>query len=171
VVPKGIGVSMYADDLALYALHEDKVKAQEMVQAAVDAVELWSRAKKLKLNAAKCEASFFSNDTREARWAPSISLLGTKLAFNKTPVFLGVVFDRTLSFGPQVEAVQRKVGERYNLLAVLAAREWGWKKEYLKRVYHATIGSVLNYCGTAWQPWLAATNVCKLGACRIELSG
>ena len=111
VVPKGVSVSMYADDLALYALHHDKNQAQAMVQAAVDAVEMWSRGKKLKLNAAKCEASFFSNDTGEAKWAPSISLLGTTLAFNKTPTFLGVVFDRTLSFGPRWKRCKRRWGK------------------------------------------------------------
>ena len=166
VVPEGVNVSMYADDLALYALHHDKVQAQALVQAAVDAVEKWSKGVKLKLNAAKCEVSFFSNDTGEAGWVPSIALQGTTLAFNKTPVFLGIVFDRTLSFGPQVDAVRKKVGGKCNLLAVVASREWGWKKEYLKRVFQATVGSVLNYCGAAWQPWLAASNVDKLDACQ-----
>ena len=135
---------LYADDLALYALHHDKTQAQAMVQAAVDAVEMWSRGKKLKLNVAKCEVSFFSNFTGEAKWSPAISLQGMPLTFNRTPVFLGVVFDRTLSFGPQVDTVQKKVGEKCNLLAVLASREWGWKKEYLKRVFQATIRSTLN---------------------------
>ena len=36
----GAIVSMYADDVVLYALHHDKVKAKAMVQAVVDAVEL-----------------------------------------------------------------------------------------------------------------------------------
>ena len=43
--------------MALYALHHDMVKAQAMVQAAVDAVELWSSAKKLTQNVAKSVSS------------------------------------------------------------------------------------------------------------------
>jgi ribonuclease HI len=166
VVPKGVNVSMYADDLALYALHPDKEKAQAMVQAAVDAVDRWSLGKKLKLNAAKCEVTFFSNYTGEAHWIPSIAIRGTPLTYNKTPTFLGIVFDRTLSFGPQVEAVRKKVSGKCNLLAVVGSKEWGWKKEYLKRVFQSTVGSVLNYCGAAWQPWLSDSNVEYLDACQ-----
>ena len=147
VVPKGVNGSMYADDLALYALHQDKERAQAMVQAAVDAVDRWSLGKKLKLNAAKCEVTFFSNFTVEANWSPSITIRGTPLTYNKTPTFLGIVFDRTLSFGPQVEAVRKKVSGKCNLLAVVGSKEWGWKREYLKRVFQTTLDSVLNYCG------------------------
>ena len=64
------------------------------------------------------------------------------------------MFDRTLSFGAQVEAIRKKVSGKCNLLAVV-----GWKQEYLKRVFQATVGSVLNYCGAAWQPRLSASNV------------
>ena len=165
-VPKGVQVSMYADDLALYALHHRKEEAQAAVQAAVDAVEQWSRSKKLKLNTAKCEVTFFSNDPGEAGWKPTITLLNTTLAFNKTPTFLGVMFDRTLSFGPQVEVLRKKVGAKCNLLAMVASREWGWSRESLKQVFQATVCSVLNYCGPAWQPWLSVTNVRTLDACQ-----
>ena len=39
VIPKGVHVSMYADDLALYALHQQKDVAQAAIQEAVEAVE------------------------------------------------------------------------------------------------------------------------------------
>ena len=65
-----------------------------LVHTTVDAVELWSRAKRLKLNVLKCD------------WVSSISLLGSNLAFNKTPVILGV--DRTLSFGPRWMLLKRR---------------------------------------------------------------
>jgi hypothetical protein len=166
VIPKGVNVSMYADDLALYALHHQKEVAQAAIQAAVDAVEQWSKNKKLKLNAAKCEVAFFSKDPGEAGWKPQIVLNGTTLTFNGQPTFLGVVFDRTLSFGPQVEVIRKKVGAKCNLLAMVGSREWGWSRESLRTVYQATIGSVLNYCGPGWQPWLSETNVKSLDACQ-----
>jgi hypothetical protein len=90
VIPKGVNVSMYADDLALYALHHQKEVAQAAIQAAVDAVEQWSKNKKLKLNAAKCEVAFFSKDPGEAGWKPQIVLNGTTLTFNGGPTFLGL---------------------------------------------------------------------------------
>ena len=95
-----------------------------------------------------------------------MTLNNTTLVLNKTPTFLGVIFDRTLSFGPQVEALKKKVGAKCNLLAMVASREWGWSAESLKTVFQATVCSVLNYCGAAWQPWLSETNVKALDVCQ-----
>ena len=165
-IPKGVHVSMYADDLALYALHHQKEAAQTVIQTAVDAVANWSKENKLKLNAAKCEVAFFSMDPGEAGWKPTVTLNNIVLALNKTPTFLGVVFDRTLSFGPQVESLKKKVGSKCNLLAMVASREWGWSSESLKTVFQATVCSALNYCGAAWQPWLSETNIKALDTCQ-----
>ena len=52
---------------------------------------------RLLLNLRKCEASFFSVDPYKANLRPNPLLLGSRLRFNYTPIFLGVTFDR-LSF-------------------------------------------------------------------------
>ena len=72
------------------------------VEEVVQAVSLWSEAKRLQLSA-KCEV--ISMDPREAGWTPEVSLGGRRLWFEATPKFLGVTFDRSLSFRPRVENV------------------------------------------------------------------
>ena len=61
---------------------------------------LWYRCQDLgiPLNPSKCEASFFLVDPHQADLQPNLLLLGSRLRFNPTPTFLGVTFDRTLSF-------------------------------------------------------------------------
>ena len=44
------------------------------------------------------EASFFSVDLHQAILQPNLLLFNSHLRFNPTPTFLGVTFDRTLSF-------------------------------------------------------------------------
>ena len=156
--PDGALVSMYADDIAVWASHQDKEVALRIVQEAVEAFSVWSKNHRITLNTAKCEVSFFSSSPKEASWSPSLTLNGQPFRVNKTPTFLGVTFDRTLTFRPQVEAVKSKTLGRIKNLSSLASKEWGWDRSYLTRVYKATIGSVLHYCGAAWQPWLANTN-------------
>ena len=79
--------------------------------------------------------------------------------FNRTPTFLGVTYDRTLSFRPQVEAVKARVRSRIRIMASLSSKEWGWSRHSLRTIYMATVHSVLHFCGAAWQPWLAKTNL------------
>ena len=107
----------------------------KMRQGLPQGVVLSPRAKELKLNV-QTVRSVSSSMILVMKWVPTISFLGSNLAFNKTPLFLGVMFDRTLSFDSQVDAIQKKVGKKCNLLAVLVSREWGWKKEYLKGVFN-----------------------------------
>ena len=152
-------MSMYADDIAVWSQHKDKLRAQAMVQEAVEAFRNWSSEHRLSLNPSKCEVSFFSTDPAEAKWCPVISLNGQQFAVNKTPTFLGVKYDRTLTFRPQADAVKVRVLGRIRILASLASKDWGWSRNSLKRIYMATIHSVLHYCGSAWQPWLAKSNL------------
>ena len=44
------------------------------------------------------------------------------------------------------------------MLAALAGKDWGWRAVSLRRVFQATISSVLNYCGPAWQPFMSPTS-------------
>ena len=58
--PEGALVSMYADDIAVWASHQDKEVALRIVQEAVEAFSVWSKNHRITLNTAKCEVSFFS---------------------------------------------------------------------------------------------------------------
>ena len=157
--PTDIHISMYADDIAVWSQHSNKVTAQEAVQNTVSIFGDWSQTHRLKLNPSKCEVSFFSPDTHEANWSPAMQLNGHPFLFNRTPTFLGVTYDRTLSFRPQVEAVKARVRSRIRIMASLASKEWGWSRHSLRTIYMATVHSVLHFCGAAWQPWLAKTNL------------
>ena len=90
-VPSGVSVSMYEDDMAIWSQDRDKTVAESKVQDAVRKVSAWSYLHKLTtLNTSKCEVSFFTSNTHEAKWLPSITLNNLSFIFNKTPKFLWV---------------------------------------------------------------------------------
>ena len=158
-LPPGVEVSMYADDVALWASHRDKAVAASKVEEAVDVVWRWSQEKKLMLNLGKCEVSFFSTDTHEAKWQPHVNVGGASLKFSPTPVFLGVMYDRTLSFRPQAERTAASLSKKARLLTALAGSEWGWDGGLLRRVYQSVLLSSSSYCGAGWKPWAAKSTL------------
>ena len=97
-LPEGVFVSLFADDLALWASSPDKEEASSKVELAVSEVAKWSRQKKLELNISKCLVSFFSANHHEARWQPRVVVEGEVLGFDPTPTFLGVTYDLQLTF-------------------------------------------------------------------------
>ena len=162
VIPDGVDLALFADDASLWASDSDLNQANDQVQTALDQVQEWSTKKKMSLNVEKSEATFFTPSTNEAKWRPNLKLDGAPIPFNDSPKFLGVHMDRTLSFQQHVLYVTGKVSERCKILASLAGKQWGWRKENLRRVYIATQRSVLDYAAAAWQPWLSDSQLKKL---------
>ena len=156
-IPRSVNCAMYADDVSLWASHRCKESATADIQRAVDSVSEWSRKKKMVLNTEKSEVAFFSTDTREANWQPTIWLNGKSVPFNGSPRLLGVHMDRTLTFSHHTETVCKKATSRCRVLACLATKEWGWQKNTMKKVYISLIRSCLDFAAPAWQPWLSAT--------------
>ena len=114
--------SLYADDLAIWSSSPDPLKASSVVQSSLAVLETWSSLWRLPLNPKKCESSFFSTDPHQATFQPRLNLLGFPLLFNPTPKFLGVTFDRTLSFGTHVQSLCSKIYPRHKALRSIATQ-------------------------------------------------
>ena len=134
----------------------------EATQGALFRLERWSEYWCLPLNPSKCEASFFSVDPHQANLQPNLLLLGSRLRFNPTPTFLGVTFDRTLSFSTHVSSLKAKFFPRLKALGCISASSWGFSKESLSVLYKSFLRSLLTYASPGWFPFLSATNITKL---------
>ena len=143
-LPRGVFVSLFADDLALWAGSPDKDEARSKVELAVHEVAKWSREKKLELNISKCLVSFFSADTHDARWQPRVVVEGEVLGFDPTPTFLGVTYDRQLTFAAHAQKAASKLAKGSQVMMALAGSDWGWSQDLLSRVYNMCILSKAN---------------------------
>ena len=134
----------------------------EATQEALFRLECWSEYWCIPLNPSKCEASFFSVDPHQANLQPNLILLGSRLRFNPTPTFLGVTFDRTLSFSKHVFSLKAKFFPRLKALRCISASSWGPSKESFSLLYKAFLRSLLTYASPGWFPFLSPTNITKL---------
>ena len=110
-------------------------------------------------------------DPHQAKLQPNLLLLGSHLRFNPTLTFLGVTFDRTLSFTKHVSSLNTKFFPRLKALRCISASSWGPSKESLSVLYKSFLRSLLTYASPGWFPFLSATNFTKLeclhrAACR-----
>ena len=133
----------------------------EATQGALFRLERWSEYWCLPLNPSKCEASF-SVDPHQANLQPNLLLLGSRLRFNPTPTFLGVTFDRTLSFSKHESSLKAMFFPRLKALRCIFASSWGPSKESLSVFYKAFLRSLLTYASPKWFPFLSVINFTKL---------
>ena len=161
-LPSSVSCSLYADDLAIWSSSPSVPTAVETTQGALFRLESWSEYWCLPLNSSKCEASFFSVGLHQAPLQPNLLLLGSRLRFNPTPTFLGVAFDRTLSFSKHVSSLKAKFFPCLKVLRCISASSWGPSKESLSLLYKSFLWLLLTYASPGWFPFLSATNFSKL---------
>ena len=162
LLPTGNLNALFADDVAILSTNRNLQGAEEAAQKAVDIVTQWSKRWKISLNATKSESSYFTTFTHEKKWKPNIMINGKSISFKPNPRLLGVILDRSLSFGPQVESVSKDATSKLRILAALAHTNWGCMKDDLLKVYISLVRSKMDYASSAWQPWLSTTTFDKL---------
>ena len=151
-LPSSVSCSLSADDLAIWSFSPSIPTAVEATQGALIRLERWSGYWCLPINPSKCEASFFSVDPHRANLQPIVLLLGSCLHFNPTPTFLGVTFDRSLSFSKHVSSLKAKFFPRLKALRCISACSWGPSKESLSVLYKSFLQPLLTYASPGWFP-------------------
>ena len=146
-LPSSVNCSLYADDLAIWFSFPSVPTAVEATQGALFRLERWSEYWCLPLNPRKFAACFFSVDPHQANLQPNLPLLGSRLRFNPTPTFLGVTFDRTLSFSKHESSLKAKFFPRLKALRCISASSWGPSKESLSPslLYKSFLRPLLTY--------------------------
>ena len=171
-LPTFVKTSLYADDLATWASSPSVECATSIVQAALNRLVEWSSKWRLPLNPLKCETSFFSLDPYPSRIQPSLYILNSPLKFNPHPNFLGVTFDRTLSFKHHVLSLRKKFHSRFRAFRSIASASWGPSKESLCTLYKAFIRPILTYASPGWFPFSSPTHITSVerthrSSCRV----
>ena len=69
----------------------------------------------------------------------------SRLEYHNKVKFLGIIFDRRLTFVDYVTYIVDRCKPRLNVLRAISGSEWGASKETLLMVYRALIRSVLEY--------------------------
>ena len=159
--------SLFADDVTILAVRKSLEEAEAAAQTSVDTVVRWADEWKLKLNATKSEACFFTSSPKEAKWTPNIVVpvkskkkkRKVAIPFKPTPRLLGVILDRQLCFGPHIDSISEKLQNNYRMLAAVSHSKWGWKKDMLRSLYIGLINSSINYAGFAWQSSISDTQI------------
>ena len=82
---------------------------------------------------------------RKAHADPILNLDGTQIPVVEQTKFLGLYFDKKLSFIPHIKYLKKKCQNALNLLKVVAHTNWGSDRVVLLQIYDSLIRSKLDY--------------------------
>ena len=157
-----VKISLYADDLAVWSSNTNINVAKSEVQNALNKIETWVKKWNMAINVEKCETCLFTTAPREARSTVSLQIGTNQVPFNKTPKFLGITLDRTLTMSTHIDNIREKMTNRIKPLLALSGTSWGCKKEELRQVYIQYIRSVADYAIATWHSASSTTQAKKI---------
>ena len=136
-------------------------RATSRQQRGLDTVTSWSTSLKMKLSAPKSEYSFFTI-SKMARWCTALYLSRQQIKYNSIPMFLGITYDRQLTFGVHASIFGSKMKQQAGALWCLASTERSYDKSIQRFTYTATDRSTVEYAAAAWLPWVSISTMERL---------
>ncbi len=146
-LPKSIQLALFADDIALWATGMDFAGVSDAVQRALHCMERWTTQWRLIINPQKTQLILFSlakaKTINSFPW--NLTLSGRIIPLLNTAEYLGIKWDRRLTWRALVDQKVAQARQRLNLLRRLASTSWGANIKVLRSLYLAYIRPVLQY--------------------------
>lgn len=144
----GVVLRMFADDIALHVTHSNRGKAKASLDTALERVSKWCKTWKFQVSGSKSFLISFSR--RRVNTEP------LQLRVNEETIpsvdqgkFLGIIFDKKLSWIPQILDLLSKMARKLNVFKVLVKRNMDLKPFLLINLYKSLIRSTIDYHYTA----------------------
>ena len=128
------------------------------LQQCLNKIENWALFNGFKFSKSKTQCVHFCQ-LGKLHDNPQLYLYGSLIPVVDEAKFLGVIFDRKLSFIPHIKYLKAKCLKALNLLKVLSHTSWGADRTVLLHLYRSLIRSKLDYgaivYGSARKSYLA----------------
>jgi hypothetical protein len=152
VPPEGVEVTMYADDVSIYAVGPIVQSLCDKINTYIPRLLQFVEERALALSPEKSTVTLFTPQSSQAKVHPQISMGGTLVPLEQRPKVLGVTHDTMYTFTPHCRIQAAKVRQRNNILKALAGSTWGRDRETLLLTYSAIGRSVAEYAAPIWAP-------------------
>ena len=106
-------------------VHQDWNTIEEILSQDMSILSTWLKQWRLKLSEAKTVSATFHLNTRDTKRELNVNISGRRLTCQRTPTYLGVKLDRTLTYCDHLTALRGKVMERTAYIRRLAGISWG----------------------------------------------
>jgi len=141
--PDDVQFSLYADDGAMWCTKQSPADAAHSLQASIQTLSEWSNNWGLQISPSKTKAMIFSRNYKAS--IPPLLLDGQPIELVQNHRFLGLIFDRKLTWSKHISSVRERCQGTLRLLSVISSRGWGADLPTLKTLYESLILSKLEY--------------------------
>ena len=140
-----VQLSLFADDSAALKSGRSVKTLCKDVQAYLDRLVSFFDRWGFKLSADKTVAILFTRSKAVRSDDVKLSIKGKVIKVEEIVKFLGVTFDKNMTWNPYIQNIIDRCQKRINLLRVMAGASWGASKTTLLIAYKTLIRSVIDY--------------------------
>ena len=171
-ITSGPQCSLYVDDFLISYKSAYMPSIERHLQHSLNKLQVWADENGFKFSTTKTVAVHFCNK-RVPHPDPDLYLCDTKIPIVPSTKFLGLIFDRKLSFIPHLTYLKARASKALNLLKVVGHYSWGADRTTLLLLYRALVRSKLDYgsvvYGSARYSYRSTLNTIQNQALRICL--
>ena len=139
------GSILFADDLAYFNIYKTfSKKMVDHINRHLKDLECWLNKWRLKMAAHKCHYIIFSKHAIEEN-AFDIKLYGTPIKNEENPKFLGITFDKHLTFRAHIEYIKKVCIDRINITKIIRHKSWNLNLKTLVSIYCTLVRSIMEY--------------------------
>lgn len=139
---------LYADDTALVSYSSNLDQAVHYLQKAVDKVSHWMSLWRLTPNASKSQTVIFHTCARKPKF--KVTLDGQELDWCDQATYLGVVFNKRMTFGPHIKYITNKMSTKLRRSYHLLGFKSLFSTEIKAFIYKVYCRSVWTYGLPSW---------------------
>ena len=144
-IPKpGTDSSLYVDDFGIFYKSKNMENIEFRLQRCLNKVETWATENGFKFSKTKTQCFHFCQ-LRGLHPDPVLNIYGSPIPVVEEAKFLGLLFDKKLSFIPHIKALKAKCLKALDVLKVLSNTNWGGDRSVLLNLYRSLVRSKLDY--------------------------
>ena len=136
--------SLYVDDFGIFYKSKNMENIEIQLQRCLNKVETWATENGFKLSKTKTQCIHFCQ-LRGLHPDPVLNIYGSPIPVVEEAKFLGLLFDKKLSFIPHIKALKAKCLKALDVLKVLSKTNWGGDRSVLLNLYRSLVRSKLDY--------------------------
>ena len=143
-LPPNIKYSLYVDDFMIYTTATRTAALNRRIQLSINRIAQWTADNGYQINNSKTFGMIFHKKRKNIE-PGQLYLNNSPIKFPQAVKFLGLTFDRALTWKAHIDNLKKKCHRRIDLLKSLSHSSWGADRETMLYLYKTLIRPKLDY--------------------------